>query len=121
MGISQATVSKHVVRMKARLQGQGILCACGKPIGHMYGCIKLTDEERALSRQRAYIAKLAWKRRRREAERRWSEAVVSPRATAARVDALYATIAAKVPRHLPEALRDDIISDAYLALLEKAA
>lgn len=40
---------------------------------------------------------------------------------AARSCSIYAAVAAQVPRHITGALRDDIISDAYLAYMERIA
>lgn len=108
LGLSPTTVLRHIRADTVLRRQSGMKCHCGLPFRHVAKCVTVTPEVRA--------ARIAARNAARERDR----LIVSSQQSAGRRDALYAKIAARIPRWIDAATRDDIISDAYLAMLETA-
>lgn len=145
-----ATVQHHARPIIDRLRADGVRCGCGREIAHPSKCThngSLGAEQLALrarvisllaagtqvdvvaqmvkrtttsiERYIRYLTPAQAENRRLCRRRRPSASapVVAPKPIS---DAIYARFSALVSRHLPDHLRDDVLSEMYLAVMEGA-
>ncbi len=147
LGLSQTTVSKHSAAIRAQLASEGVRCGCGRPLSHRGACskdaaakLRQIELPAALQRQvrNALLTGVSDKdaatlagittAAARAIRRQFTPAESVQRAAAIRkhrastvgsdVGNILARVQAAVSRNLDGALRDDVINDLCLAVLD---
>lgn len=142
--VNRQTLRAHVGHIVTSIKAGGGSCSCGQPAFHVGSCVRLpikrdpdrlrvviaalvrgdTKEEVARSLgvhrstiTRAYLRMLSPTQKQQRARAIQNHRRPST-ATVATHDLLYAKLSAAVPRRIAPELRDDIISEMYVAALE---
>lgn len=148
MGSSLATVCRHTRQLRERLVHEGVACGCGRPIGHRYWCSskwdvyempvgrrpRPTDADATVALMRGdrvadiggalgvpetslwrLLATLPQEQRQ---QRRSGIAARMRREHALRSGRVRELVNAAVPRRIDGPLRDDIVGELQLAIIE---